>query len=66
MSIELYDYLRHTLGDNASVIIRISEIEALGGEDWLLEVSAQAERLKVQVMPHPQDFSLIVVERDGN
>lgn len=47
------------------MVIPLSEIEKLGGEDWLLEVSAHAEQLKIEVMPHPSDMSLVVVERSA-
>lgn len=65
MTIELYNYIRHALGDKSTVVVKISEVEKLGGEDWLLEIAAQAEQLKVQITPHPKDRSLIVIEREG-
>jgi len=64
MTTPLHNYIKHALGEKPSAVIRISEIEALGGEDWLLEVAAQAEQLKLQVMPHPQDTALILIERE--
>jgi len=65
MTAPLYTYLQQVLGEKPFVVIRISEIEQLGGDDWLLEVAAQAEELKLQVMPHPKDASLVLIERDG-
>src|SRR5690606_12957161 len=64
MTTPLHHYIKQALGEKTSAVIRISEIEQLGGEDWLLEVSAQAEQLKLQVMPHPQDTTLVLIERE--
>ncbi|HLU18437.1 MAG TPA: hypothetical protein VKZ66_00630 [Pusillimonas sp.] len=65
MSNELFNYIRHAIGEKSTVVIPLSEIEKLGGEDWLLEISAHAEQLKIEVMPHPSDMSLVVVERNA-
>ena len=64
MTTALYNHLQQALGEKKSVAIGISEIEVLGGEDWLLEVAAHAEELKLQVMPHPKDLSLILIQRE--
>lgn len=63
MTTPLYNYLQQALGEKPSVSMRISEIEGLAGEDWLLEVAAHAEELKLHVMPHPKDVSLIIIQR---
>lgn len=62
---ELFNYIRHAIGEKSTVVVPLSEIEKLGGDDWLLEISAHAEQLKIEVMPHPTDISLLVVARNA-
>lgn len=46
MSNELYAALRDVLDDKPSAEIPIKELERIAGDDWLLEVNAQAQQLE--------------------
>jgi hypothetical protein len=65
MNTDLHAFLAERLGDKPSVTLRISEIEQLAGEEWLLEVSFQAQKLRVRIRPHPKDVTLAVLERES-
>jgi hypothetical protein len=66
MAISLPEFLNEQLGNKNSVIVRISDIEQIAGEEWLLEVCFAAEHLRVKVNAHPKDISLAILERDVN
>ena len=64
MGTELYVDLKHALGNKASVTVRIQDVERAIGEDWLLELSAQAHHLGARVDPHHTDATLLSVTRN--
>lgn len=63
MKTKLYVMLEEGLVGKAFIEIPISELEAIAGDNWLLEVSEQAERLNATVQPHPKDPSVALVAR---
>jgi len=64
MSTELYVDLKSALGARKSITVPIKDIERTIGDDWLLELSAQAHQLNARVDPHPTNASLVSVTRN--
>lgn len=58
----LFD-LKSALGNRKSITVQISEIETIIGDDWLLELSAQADELGARIDPHHTDTSIVEVTR---
>jgi len=55
--------LKSALGQKKSITLPIQDIEQAMGEDWLLEFSAQADRLGARIDPHQNDPALISFTR---
>ncbi len=55
--------LKSVLGNRKSITIEITEIESAIGEDWLLELSAQANKLGARIDPHHTDTSVVEITR---
>ncbi|NYT35576.1 hypothetical protein ERD78_01725 [Allopusillimonas soli] len=49
------------MNDKPSAEIPIEKLERIAGDDWLLEVAAQAQQLHADAEPHPTKKALIVV-----
>jgi len=56
MSNELYLLLQQALEREASIDVPISKLQHLAGEDWLLELCTQAQKLNAIAEPHPQNL----------
>jgi len=65
MQAKLRHYIREKLGNSRSINVPISELEQIAGDDWLLEVVAQAQSLQLRVTPHARDDSLVLIERES-
>lgn len=63
MQAKLYELLEERLLGKQFVAMKISEIEAIGGDDWLLELNEQAMKLSAIAEPHPKDPQLVLVSR---
>ncbi|MFT0545540.1 hypothetical protein ACMHYO_04180 [Allopusillimonas ginsengisoli] len=61
MKTTLYTLLQERLEDKEFIEIKISELEAIAGDDWLLEVNEQAMKLNVIVEPHPSERLAVLV-----
>lgn len=64
MSTALYVDLHSALGTRKSITVSIRDIERTMGDDWLLELSAQAHKLDARVDPHRTDHSLVSITRN--
>lgn len=60
---KLYTLLEERLSGKEFVEIQISEVEALAGEDWLLELSEQAAKLNAVAELHPKDHGAVLIAR---
>ena len=65
MNTKLRDYIRERVNHSSSVMVPISELERIAGEDWLLEVVTEAQSLQLRVSPHARDDSFVVIERES-
>lgn len=59
----LYMLLEKRLDGKEFIELKISELQAIAGDDWLLEVSEQALQLNLYVAPHPSEPSSVLVAR---
>ncbi|TKR54363.1 hypothetical protein D7I39_14940 [Allopusillimonas ginsengisoli] len=66
MKAKLYSLLEERLDGKEFIEIKISELEAIAGEDWLLEVNEQALKLNVLVEPHPGEPLSVLVARSSS
>lgn len=59
----LFTLLQERLDGKEFIEIKISELEAIAGDDWLLEVNEQALKLNIFVEPHPSEPLSVLVGR---
>ncbi|KAA0890808.1 hypothetical protein [Pusillimonas sp. ANT_WB101] len=63
---KLYTLLEERLNGKEYAEIKISELETIAGEDWLMEVSEQAAKLNAVAELHPKDRLVVLVARSIN
>ncbi|NYT75654.1 hypothetical protein H0A71_01455 [Alcaligenaceae bacterium] len=63
MKTTLFTLLQERLDGKEFIEIKISELEAIAGDDWLLEVNEQALKLNIFVEPHPSEPLSVLVGR---
>ena len=64
MNTELQTLLSSALINKEYATVRVKDVERIAGDDWLLEVCAEAQRLNAVVSPEAGNVLLALVKQE--